>query len=112
MPHLAIVADCGGTNTRLQLYSLEENQLDAPVPNKRPPGTLLFEREYANEAYLVAKKTFSDIYWEFMKSAKRAKVKVRVMSIGVAGPVSNNCVVFTNNGWTIDGTTLESQVSL
>mmetsp|Transcript_75069 Transcript_75069/g.150907 ORF Transcript_75069/g.150907 Transcript_75069/m.150907 type:complete len:476 (-) Transcript_75069:27-1454(-) len=112
MTFLAIVADCGGTNTRLQLYSIESNQLLTLVSNKKAPGKLLFEKEYANEAYLAAKKTFTHIYLEFMKSSHHASSKVHVMSIGVAGPVNSNRVVFTNNGWTIDGTSLESELKI
>ena len=105
-----LVADCGGTNSRLQLWKVDENT-DA-VAGHRAPGTLIHEAEYANETYAKKGKTFVHIYGEFLEAATHGTTSVAVASIAVAGPVEDNRVNFTNNGWSIDGNDLSRQMNI
>ena len=110
MSDLIVVADCGGTNSRLQLWMID---VGATVEaGKRAPGRLIFEKEYANEGYVKEDKTFFDIYKEFLAEANHGASKVSVASIAVAGPVENNAVDFTNNNWRIDGDGLAKQTGI
>jgi len=103
-----VVADCGGTNSRLQLYAVAPEQaLSLPPRRSRAPGTLVYEAEFQNQVYIKVGKTFTHIFQDFLTAANHADKCVTVASIAVAGPVSNNAVEFTNNGWSISGKALE-----
>jgi len=112
MAHLCLVADCGGTNSRLQLYLVREEEARKPSPGHRAPGKLIHEANFANEEYAKQGKTFVDIYRDFLGQAGKGNESVSVASIAVAGPVENNRVVFTNNNWSIDGFALESALAI
>ena len=112
---LVLVADCGGTNSRLQLWKVKQGA--KAVAGKRAPGDLLHEQEYSNESYSKAGKTFVDIYRDFLQAAKATGKAaeggtVSVASIAVAGPVEANAVNFTNNALRIDGNALARETGI
>lgn len=117
MPHLVVVADCGGTNSRLQIHSVEEEDvLVAHLAGRKAPGTLIHEADFSNESYSKVGKTFAHIYLDFLAAAFGASVAaakvVHVAVIAVAGPVANNRVEFTNNAWSIDGDALAKKMGI
>src|SRR3546814_424178 len=84
-----LAADIGGTKTSLGLFEVQGDTL-----------SLL------GEATLPSKggATFDGMVTKFLKGNQRAP---SVLSIGVAGPVSNNQVKLTNLDWELDGPTLK-----
>jgi len=118
MPHLVVVADCGGTNSRLQVHSVEDKEVQGiSLTGRRAPGTLRYEAEFSNEAYAKAGKTFTDLYRDFLAAAFKSSSStearaVRVAAIAVAGPVADNRVEFTNNAWSIDGDALAKEMGI
>jgi glucokinase len=118
MPHpppLILSADCGGTNTRLSLYSIPISSLSTTTSSL--PGTLLLHHSYLNETYSLKGLGFNDILKAFFDEAKSVLIKdgngklsgvsnggkPTVAVMACAGPVCQNRVLFTNNGWLIDG---------
>ncbi|KNC74868.1 glucokinase, variant [Sphaeroforma arctica JP610] len=105
---LVIVGDCGGTNTRLSLWSIPA---DAPEPKRKEkaPGTLQFDNKYQNEQH----KNFLDIMKLFLEESKTSETPVAAC-LACAGPILDNTVSFTNikNGWFISGSALEKQLNI
>lgn len=117
--HLCFIADCGGTNSRMQLYSVRDSDLDTVLGRgKCAPGTLLYEHEFLNHQYTDVGRPWTDIYDDFIKRAEeatgRACTRVEAMALAVAGPVENNAVEFTNVSptWSIDGNALAAKLGI
>lgn len=109
--YYAVVGDIGGTNSRFQLYSI--NKSDAkPVKGRRAPGTVLYEEEFSNEKFAKQGKVFTDVFRTFISRANHTDKPIHVASIAVAGPVHENAVIFTNNGWKINGDQLKSELGI
>mmetsp|Transcript_150 Transcript_150/g.182 ORF Transcript_150/g.182 Transcript_150/m.182 type:complete len:487 (+) Transcript_150:90-1550(+) len=109
--YFAIVADIGGTNSRFQLYSISASEA-VPVKGSRAKGTLIYEEEFSNEKFVLQNKTFADVFRTFITNSNHVGQPIHVASIAVAGPVHNNKVTFTNNGWSIDGATLREEMGI
>lgn len=72
------------------------------------PGSLLFSKEYMNAEY----PTFSVVLQLFLNEAKATKPPL-TMCLAVAGPVTNNSVVFTNrDSWSIDGSAMAASFGI
>ena len=96
---LTLCGDIGGTNTRLSLFEVSE---------AAPSGSLLFNNSYLNSGY----KSFNELYSVFIADAGETRCPVTAC-FAVAGPVKNNCVVFTNRDqWTIDGDSLSKTLGI
>ena len=105
---LILVGDCGGTNSRLRLYSVAPN---ARVENNLPPGDLVKWSEYQNAEY-EGKGGFPAIVRAFMSSSPAVTETPTAACLAVAGPVESNRVVFTNRNWVIDGADLEKTLGI
>ena len=100
--HIVMSGDCGGTNTRLQLFVVPEGT--KAVPGHRPPGELVFSKKYMNHAF----KSFEEVCKEFLAEAKplTGGASPETCCLAVAGGITDNAVEFTNvaaAGWKIDG---------
>ncbi|GMH76566.1 hypothetical protein TrST_g10083 [Triparma strigata] len=94
--------DCGGTNTRLQLIGLNRSLLK-PFTGKKTPGTILKTVTFLNENY----SGFKSILEEFLYVSKPViSTLPKVCVLAAAGPVNQNKVLFTNNGWLISGSSI------
>ena len=99
----ALCGDIGGSNTRLQIYRIDEKSTFEQ--GKVAPGDLVCEGYFANHEY----ESFDDIISTFLENSNQDKIDVCVLA--VAGPVVNNSVAFTNlaiKGWRIDGDSMKS----
>lgn len=108
--HLVMSADCGGTSTRLMLYSVNP---DEPVVEKqRAPGTLILEQKFLNIFY----KDLAAIMDSFLKSAAEVcgpdAPNVTVAVLAVAGIATNNQARFTNLDWIVNGVELSERFSI
>jgi len=104
---LVLSADCGGTTTRLMLYSVDAD--DAILPKQPAPGTLLREIKYPNIAF----KSLKDIIHLFLTQdcgIKDAQPTVAVLAL--AGIVMNNQCRFTNLDWIVSGHDLENDLKI
>jgi len=102
---LLLVGDCGGTNTRLQLYSVATG--DQQYTHSRAPGKLVYEKQYLN----VEHGSFDDIVRAFLLASGTTEAPTTAC-FGVAGPVEANAVDFTNRNWRIDGAELEKTLGI
>ena len=102
---LALVGDIGGTNTRLQLYTIGAGAVQ--FAGARAPGTLVHEQQYLNSEYA----SFDAVVAAFMKAAN-VTVTPASACFAVAGPVEANRVQFTNRDWVIDGAKLEASLGI
>eukprot|EP00931_Biecheleriopsis_adriatica_P060285 TRINITY_DN36191_c0_g1_i1.p1 TRINITY_DN36191_c0_g1~~TRINITY_DN36191_c0_g1_i1.p1 ORF type:complete len:727 (-),score=166.86 TRINITY_DN36191_c0_g1_i1:38-2188(-) len=105
---LVMSADCGGTTTRLMLYSVDSEQ---PFePQKPAPGTLLKEVKYPNIAF----ESLQDIIRTFLHQDCNLPQDVypTVAVLALAGVVMNNQCRFTNLDWVVNGAELEEQLKI
>lgn len=96
-----LVGDIGGTNARLVMYEAPDD-LSAyeDPPNCLTTHKAIVQKYYKNNDFT----SFSEVLASFMSLPINAEKKVRSCCFAVAGPVSNNCINFTNrDGWIIDG---------
>lgn len=105
---LVLSADCGGTTTRLMLYSVDP---DSEIQPQRPaPGTLIKEIKYPNIAF----KSLPEIIQTFLKQdcilPEDAHPSVAVLAL--AGVVMNNQCRFTNLDWVLNGSELEEELKI
>jgi glucokinase len=103
MVKYALCGDIGGSNTRLQIYQIEESSTFEQ--GKLAPGELVCEGYFANHEY----ESFDDILSTFLRNSNQKRIDACVLA--VAGPVVNNSVEFTNlaiQGWSIDGENIKS----
>eukprot|EP01134_Creolimax_fragrantissima_P001189 CFRG1189T1 len=105
---LVVVGDCGGTNTRLSLWSIL-NGAKKPKRGERAPGTLRFDKKYQNENY----SNFIEIAQLFIQESNVSGVPAAAC-LACAGPILNNSVNFTNikSGWFISGEALQKDLSI
>ena len=99
----ALCGDIGGSNTRLQIFRIDERSTFEQ--GRVAPGELVCEGYFANHEY----GSFDDIIKTFLENSKQDRIDVCVLA--VAGPVVNNSVAFTNlaiKGWRIDGDSMKS----
>ena len=95
-----LVGDVGGTNCRLQLYTIPAGA--CLFSGDRAPGKLVHEAQYLNGDY----GSFDEIVKAFMGGREGGPPAAACLA--VAGPVENNAVNFTNRNWVIDGAKLEA----
>lgn len=104
---LVLSADCGGTTTRLRLYSVDPNE---PVVEKQEaPGKLIIEEKFPN--FMYAKGGLEEILEQFLEVHCRTK-KPRVAVLAVAGIVTGNQCRFTNLDWLVDGNMLAEHLNI
>ena len=98
--------DCGGTNTRLVLFSVPAGV--KAEKGKVPAGEVLLSKHYRN----AENGSFTECCEKFLSEADKLTggVRPKTCCLACAGGIQNNCVSFTNvkDGWTIDGTALQS----
>jgi glucokinase len=94
-----LAGDVGGTKCNLALFSEKGGKL-----------TSVFKQRFASKDFAQ----FDLIVREFSRQAAPhlAKERVRAAGFGVAGPVINNRVRATNLPWTVDASTLASELNL
>jgi len=105
---LVLSADCGGTTTRLMLYSVDFN---IPITKgEKAPGTLIKEEKYPNIAF----KSLQEIIRTFLFSdcALPEGSYPTVAVLAVAGVVLNNACRFTNLDWVVNGSELEEELKI
>jgi glucokinase len=106
---VVLVGDIGGTNSRLQLYSVAAGA--ALMSGERAPGEVVFEKQYLNGDF----DSFDSVLDRFLDEAKACTPSFAPPStacFAVAGPVENNAVNFTNRNWVISGATLEATLGI
>jgi glucokinase len=94
-----LAGDVGGTKCNLALFSEKGGKL-----------TSVFKQRFASKDFAQ----FDLIVREFslLAAPHLAKERVRAAGFGVAGPVINNRVRATNLPWTVDASTLASELNL
>lgn len=105
MVRTVVSADIGGTNTRFIL-----SELTGTTPNSYD-SKIIYAQKYRNEDY----KSFSLVFHQFLfNDAKISKSNLPLSAcFAVAGPVSDNRVVFTNrSSWTIDGAEIAKEFNI
>jgi len=107
---LVMAGDCGGTNTRLQIFKVP---LNATLQiGQSPPGELLFAKKYLNNEF----PSFQAVCEKFLEEAAplTGGSLPRACCLACAGAISNNTVEFTNvaKGWSINGSGLEQALGI
>ncbi|MFT3823287.1 MAG: glucokinase [Chitinophagaceae bacterium] len=92
---IILAGDIGGTKTNLALYR-----------STGISATLIRDERFPSGDYT----SFMDIYRKF--SATDASLKPDAICLGVAGPVLNGKVTFTNLSWEIDSTALKNETGV
>lgn len=107
---IVLAGDCGGTNTRLQLFRVPMGVL--PVMGQKPPGELILARKYVNSDYA----SFLEVAHLFLNEARRVTQgrEVEACCLACAGGIKDNAVRFTNvsAGWVIDGNELQAKLGI
>jgi len=107
---LVLAGDCGGTNTRLHLYSVPDDA--RPQIGCKAPGELILCKRFVNSDY----ESFSQVVTAFLEEAMGSTVggAVEVCCLACAGGIQNNAVRFTNvaSGWVINGNELGAQLDI
>jgi glucokinase len=95
---IVLSGDIGGTSTRMQLTQFDRGQ----------KVQLLKSIKYANQNFA----SFSDIIDTFLEDATVKKKQINSICFGVAGPIINGNVKFTNLPWAISSDDLKVQFDL
>lgn len=106
---LVLAADCGGTNTRLMLYSVDP--ADAILEKQLPPGRLLKEVKYPNVLF----KSLDAIIQIFLADECLCGIEIpypEVAVLAVAGVVAQNTVRYTNLDWVVNGFELQDNLNI
>jgi len=116
--HLILTGDIGGTNSRLQFWSMKAgDELEDDPDNKGAsiiPGVLLHEDKFPNEGF----ESFDAVLKQFMAdTVKKCNMdelrSVSVAVLAVAGPVEDDTVSFTNRShWEISARELEENCGI
>eukprot|EP00730_Choanoeca_flexa_P017893 TRINITY_DN8663_c0_g1_i2.p1 TRINITY_DN8663_c0_g1~~TRINITY_DN8663_c0_g1_i2.p1 ORF type:complete len:419 (+),score=108.56 TRINITY_DN8663_c0_g1_i2:124-1380(+) len=109
--HYCIAGDIGGTNARLALYSVTDDNINASESQLSTAHTLVFSKSYKNDQY----ESFTAVVEVFLETASDdgKRIKLSTACFAVAGPVSNNIVRLTNRGeWNITATDLERKFGI
>lgn len=101
---LVMSGDCGGTNTRLQIFRVPKDC--KAVPGEMPSHELVFSKKYLNSKF----SSFEDVCKAFLEETQPMTGGRNPVSccLACAGGILNNAVTFTNvgKGWAIDGNAL------
>lgn len=95
---IILSGDIGGTSTRMQLTQVDRGQ----------KMQLLKSIKYSNQNFA----SFSDIIDAFLQDAAIKKKQISSICFGVAGPILNGNVKFTNLPWAINSEDLKAQFDL
>ena len=102
-----VCGDLGGTNSRLELFRIENvsdiSELDLATVGKTKP---LYRNSYKNDMY---KEDFTQVMHQFLEDSKLPHLELVSGCLAVAGPVENDRVNFTNLNWAIDSRHLEEE---
>ena len=109
-----LAADVGGTNSRLMLYRVEENE---PIVKKqRAPGSLVFEKTYRNQRYssmgAIMSAFLDDVQADAASKALPPVPPPKVACLAVAGVVTENQCRLTNLDWHIQGLQLSERFGI
>lgn len=109
-----LAADVGGTNSRLMLYRVEENE---PIVKKqRAPGSLVFEKTYRNQRYgsmgAIMSEFLDDVQADAASKALPPVPPPKVACLAVAGVVTENQCRLTNLDWHIQGLQLSERFGI
>jgi glucokinase len=111
LTRMVMAGDCGGTNTRLQLYRIPADA-GSPVMGETPPGELVLAKKYVNSEY----GSFVEVVETFLRDAavNMEGRGVDVCCLACAGGIQDNAVRFTNvaAGWVINGNELGRLVGI
>ena len=100
-PHVVLVGDIGGVNTRLLLFQLTARELRSRKAfrrGRRAPGTLVRKRTFRNDN--PEYRSFDDILGKFLPANE---ARPTVACFAVAGPVRGNRCALADRGWALDG---------
>jgi len=106
---LVMSGDCGGTNTRLQVFRVPKNSL--AVPGSTPTHQLVHVHKYLNAEYA----SFEEVCQVFVDEVRNMTGEVpQTCCLACAGGILNNAVKFTNvgKGWSIDGYKLQGVLGI
>ncbi|KAG8457595.1 hypothetical protein KFE25_003749 [Diacronema lutheri] len=110
LSRLVMAGDCGGTNTRLQLFRVPADAV--PEIGGRPPGELVLAKKFVNSEY----DSFSHVMAAFLEEAAPSMdgKGVEVCCLACAGGIQDNAVRFTNvaAGWVINGNELGERAAI
>jgi glucokinase len=95
---MILSGDIGGTSTRMQLTEFDRDE----------QMHLLKSIHYSNQNFA----SFSDIIDTFLKETAIQKKQISSICFGVAGPIINGNVQFTNLLWAINSDDLKTQFDL
>ena len=95
---IILSGDIGGTSTRIQLAQFDRDK----------KVHLLKSINYSNQNFT----SFSDIVDSFLKETAILKKQISSICFGVAGPIVNGNVKFTNLPWAISSDSLKAQFNL
>eukprot|EP00900_Chrysochromulina_parva_P009507 jgi/Chrpa1/18558/Chrysochromulina_OHIO_Genome00024720-RA len=103
---LVLSGDCGGTNTRLMLFRVPAGT--KAEKGKVPQGEVVLQKHYRN----AESGSFTACCEQFLAESDQLTrgERPKACCLACAGGIKDNCVSFTNvkDGWTIDGTALQS----
>jgi len=105
---LVLSADCGGTTTRLMLYSVDPD--DKIQPSVQAPGTLIKEIKYPNIAFKGLPEIIKLFLNQDCNLPDGAYPSVAVLAL--AGVVMNHQCRFTNLDWVLDARELETDLKI
>lgn len=94
LPETILIADIGGTNSRLRLYELSSD-IEAEVLSTY--ATPYFSKKYLNSQF----NSFNEVLRQFFLDANHPTGPV-MASISVAGPIKKSAAMLTNKGWIIN----------
>jgi len=101
---LVLAADCGGTTTRLMLYSVDPTD---EIENKRQaPGTLIYQHRYPNYLFGSLFEILGRFFLDASADYGTDLPIPMVACLAVAGVVTQNQCRFTNLDWVVDGDAL------
>lgn len=104
---MVVCGDLGGTNSRLELFRIDDpKKVTANDLAKVGRETPLFKNTYKNDKI---EGDFTVLLHQFLSDSKLPHLELVAGCLAVAGPVSNDRVVFTNLSWIIDSRHLEAE---
>jgi len=110
--HLILSGDIGGTNTRLCLFSVDQQEATFGDDHDTINHKIVFYKEYKNGQFGFFKDALYTFFSDAEKALKTSDVVPKTACIAVAGPVSQDHVMMTNIGWVIDAREIERLFSI
>jgi len=107
---LVMSGDCGGTNTRLQVFRVPTDA--KATAGHMPPGELVFSKKYLNSSHVSFEEVCKTFLAEITPMTQGELPET--CCLACAGGITNNTVSFTNvaKGWEIDGYALQASLKI